>query len=402
MTDTSPLDVARPEDEHRFPCSQCGADMRFAPGEGKLVCDHCGNVEEITSGETSGPWGDGTGGIRELDFRTALRDRLSASEMEETRVSQCPSCGAQVTFAADVHAQECPFCATPVVTDTGTHRHVKPQAVLPFALTERQAHEAMNKWLGRLWFAPNGLQEYARKGRKMDGIYVPYWTYDADTRTRYTGQRGTAYYVTVRGPDGKTRRERRIRWTPVSGRVARAFDDVLVLASRSLPKRFTDGLAPWSLNALAEYRPDYLSGFRAEGYTVDLDEGMDEARLIMDATIRNDIRRDIGGDAQQIGHVDTDVSNITFKHILLPVWLAAYRYRGKPYRFVVNAQTGKVQGERPWSAIKIAIAVIVAIIVGIAVIYGLDLVDQGGFDTGFGTDFGTGFSPAPIAPTVSK
>jgi ribosomal protein S27E len=302
--------------------------------------------------------------------------------MEETRVTQCPSCGAQVTFAAEVHAKECPFCATPVVTDTGTHRHVKPQGLIPFQLTERQAHKAMNDWLGRLWFAPNGLKDYARKGRKMDGIYVPFWTYDAETRTRYTGQRGTAYYVTVRGADGKTKRVRRMRWRRVSGRVARAFDDVLVLASRSLPKRFTDGLAPWTLSDLAEYRPDYLSGFRAEGYTVDLDAGMDEALSVMDAQIRRDIRRDIGGDAQRIGHVDTDVSNVTFKHILLPVWLAAYRYRGKPYRFVVNGQTGKVQGERPWSAIKIAIAVILAIIIGAAVLYGLELADGGGFDIG--------------------
>ncbi|MDG4648102.1 primosomal protein N' (replication factor Y) - superfamily II helicase [Roseibacterium sp. SDUM158017] len=357
--------------------------MRFAPAEGRLVCDHCGNVEEITDdAPEAGPWGEAPGGIRELDFRSALRDRLDASEMEETRVTQCPSCGAQVTLAADVHAKECPFCATPVVTDTGTHRHVKPQGLIPFQLTEKQAHDAMNDWLGRLWFAPNGLQDYARKGRKMDGIYVPFWTYDADTRTGYSGQRGTAYHVTVRGADGKTRTVRRIRWRHVTGRVSRFFDDVLVLASRSLPKGFTDGLAPWSLEALQEYRPDYLSGFRAEGYTVDLDEGMQEARAIMDAQIRQDIRRDIGGDAQRIGVYDTDISGVTFKHILLPVWVAAYRYRGEPYRFVVNGQTGKVRGERPWSAIKIAIAVILAIILGAAVFYGLQIADEGGLDFG--------------------
>ncbi len=85
--------------------------------------------------------------------------------MEETRVLTCPNCGAQVEFDPGVHAAECPFCATPVVTDTGTHRHIKPRGVLPFALDERTARSAMTDWLGRLWFAPNGLQEYARKGR---------------------------------------------------------------------------------------------------------------------------------------------------------------------------------------------------------------------------------------------
>ena len=91
------------------------------------------------------------------------------------------------------------------MADTGTHRHIKPKGVIPFQLTERQAHQAITDWLGRLWFAPNGLQAYARKGRRMQGVYVPYWTYDADTATQYRGQRGDAYYVTVRGPDGKSR-----------------------------------------------------------------------------------------------------------------------------------------------------------------------------------------------------
>jgi predicted RNA-binding Zn-ribbon protein involved in translation (DUF1610 family) len=377
MTDnSSPLDTDRPEDEHRFPCDACGSDMRFAPTEGKLICDHCGNEQEITT-EASGPWDQVDGGIAELDFESALRDTLDHAEMEETRVSPCPSCGAQVEFGTDVHSQECPFCATPVVTDTGTHRQIKPAALLPFEWTEKQAHDAINTWLGRLWFAPNGLQAYARKGRKMDGIYVPYWTYDADTRTRYTGSRGDAYYVTVRGSDGKSRRERRIRWTRVSGRVARFFDDVLVLASRSLPKRYTDALAPWELGKLTDYRPEFLSGFLAEAYTVDLDEGMDEARQIMDNRIRHDIRRDIGGDEQRISSVDTDVSDVTFKHILLPVWVAAYKYRDTSYRFVVNGQTGKVQGERPYSWIKITLTVLLAIIVIAGIFLGLEYADTG-------------------------
>ncbi|MFW5641953.1 MAG: primosomal protein N' (replication factor Y) - superfamily II helicase [Roseicyclus sp.] len=403
MTDTAPHDrapaPATPDDEHRFPCDRCGADMRFAPGQDRLVCDHCGNENEITQADTEaagGNWGaPAPGGIRELDFRTAMRDRLAHAEMEETRVSQCPSCGAQVTLPAEVHAKECPFCATPVVTDTGTHRHIKPQGLIPFQLTERQAHDAMNAWLGRLWFAPNGLKEYARKGRKMEGVYVPFWTYDADTRSRYAGSRGTAYWVTVRGADGKSKRVRRMRWTPVSGRVARFFDDVVVLASRSLPGRFADGLQPWALGALTEYRPDFLSGFRAEGYTIDLDEGMEEARRVMDARIRADIHRHIGGDAQRIASVETEISDVTFKHVLLPVWVAAYRYRGRPYRFIVNGQTGKVQGERPWSAVKIAIAVIAALLLGAAVLYGLSLAEAADFDFGaFLPDFDPSLPPS--------
>lgn len=367
---------AAPEDAHRFPCDQCGADMRFDPGGDRLICDHCGHTAALEP--EGGPWGGDARALVELDYEAAIAAQLPAQEMEETRVSQCPNCGAQVEFQPEIHAKECPFCATPVVTDTGTHRHIKPKGVIAFQLTERQAHAAMNDWLGGLWFAPNGLQEYAKKGRKMDGIYVPYWTYDADTATQYRGQRGDAYWVTVRGSDGKSRRERRIRWSRRSGRVARWFDDILVLASRSLPKTYTDRLAPWDLAALDPYRPEFLSGFRAEGYTVELDEGFEEAKQVMERQIRQDIRRDIGGDEQRIDHMAIRIDDVTFKHVLLPVWVAAYKYRGQSYRFVVNGQTGKVQGERPWSWIKITLAVIAAAIVIAGLAYGYNVLEAGG------------------------
>ncbi len=359
--------------DHRFPCDTCGSDLRYLPGSDRMHCDHCG-AEQMIEGADTGPWGGG--GITEQDFRTAIDARIPEAEIEETRVLDCSNCGAQVEFEPDTHAAECPFCATPVVTHTGTHRHIKPRAVLPFLLDEKTARDAMTKWLGRLWFAPSGLQKYARKGRRLQGIYVPYWTYDAATRSRYTGQRGTVYYETravrtVVNGKTQTRNQRvaKVRWRPARGQVARAFDDVLVLASNSLPKHYTDALAPWDLAGLEPYQPEYLAGFRAEAYQVELADGFAEARQIMDAQIRRDIKFDIGGDRQRIDRVETKVSDVTFKHILLPIWLAAYKYNGKSYRFVVNARTGAVQGERPWSAWKIAIALILGALVAAAVGY---------------------------------
>ncbi|MBV7408994.1 MULTISPECIES: TFIIB-type zinc finger domain-containing protein [Roseobacteraceae] len=361
MTDSSDPTAAATTADHRFPCDNCGADFRFDPSAGLLVCDHCGNTAPMDTDapRTIAP-------IAELDYRAALTADLPAAEIEETRVSTCPNCAAQVEFDADLHATECPFCATPVVTDTGAHRHIKPRGVLPFALTEAEARDAMTTWLGNLWFAPGGLQDYARKGRAMQGIYVPYWTFDADTRSSYSGERGTVYYETrTVMRDGKRQQVRvaKVRWRPAHGKVARFFDDVLVLASKSLPKRFTDALEPWDLSALEPYAPEFLAGFRAEGYAVELEEGFEEARAKMDRVIARDVKFDIGGDRQRIHAIDTKLGAITFKHVLLPVWLAAYKYRGETYRFVVNGRTGRVQGERPWSKIKIAIAAVLGLIV---------------------------------------
>ncbi|TCP60858.1 RNA polymerase I specific transcription initiation factor RRN7 [Rhodovulum bhavnagarense] len=343
--------------EHRFPCDQCGADFRFSPSEGRLVCDHCGQSAKI---DDDGP---GPDGIAENDFLAALNAKTPQAEAENIDRLKCPNCGAELELDLGAHAGECPFCATPMVTDTGPQRLIKPRAVIPFALEEREAQKAMTDWLGGLWFAPNGLRNHARKGRRMQGVYVPYWTFDADTQSRYSGARGMVVRENNRVPRNgqpRTVRAQKIRWTPVSGHVARFFDDILVLAATSLPKSYTDALEPWNLSALRPYHPEYLAGFRAEGYTMDLSEGYDEARARMDRAIRHDVRLDIGGDRQRIETLDTQVRGVTFKHVLLPVWTAAYKYRGKTYRFVVNGQTGRVRGERPWSAWKIALAVLLA------------------------------------------
>ncbi|WP_439143043.1 TFIIB-type zinc finger domain-containing protein [Planktotalea sp.] len=355
-------------EEHRFPCDQCGADFRFDPSEGKLTCDHCGHSAAIEgTGRHAQP-------IRELDFADAINAQLPDAEIEETRVLSCLNCAAQVELGGADHASECPFCATPVVTGTGIHRHIKPKAVLPFALDERSARKSMTDWLGGLWFAPNGLKDYARKGRKIQGIYVPYWTFDADTKSNYSGERGTIYYETQTVMrDGKRQQIKvpKTRWRAVSGKVARFFDDVLVLASKSLPKRYTDALEPWDLAALEPYNPEFLAGMRAEGYMVELQDGFAQARHQMERVIERDVKFHIGGDRQRVHNVDTDLNDVTFKHILLPIWLAAYKYRGKTYRFVVNGSTGRVQGERPYSAIKITFAVVLGLLIAAAIGFGM-------------------------------
>jgi hypothetical protein len=152
----------------------------------------------------------------------------------------------------------------------------------------------------------------------------------------------------------------------VRGQVARDFDDVLVLASRSLPTWITDRLEPWDLQGMKPYTPEYIAGFQSEAYEVPLDEGFAVADDKMHAVIAGDVKADIGGDVQRIERLEVEHHDPSFKHVLLPVWLGAFRYGGKVYRLCVNGRTGEVQGERPWSVWKIAFAVLLAaILVGI-------------------------------------
>jgi DNA-directed RNA polymerase subunit RPC12/RpoP len=357
---------------HRWPCEKCGSDLRFAPDKGQLECAHCGHVQDLSKPDARA---EGNA-FQELNLKQGLANDLPDAASEDVRSTSCPSCGAVVEFSQANHAANCPYCATPVVVDTGARRSIKPQSLLPFAWTENQARDALSKWLGSLWFAPNGLLEYTRKGRAMAGIYAPFWTFDAATSTRYTGARGEHYYetrtVTV-NVNGKSQRRteqvQRTRWYPASGTVSRDFDDVITLASKSLPQRLGNELTPWDLSEAQAYNPDYLAGFQAEGYTISLADGWIDAQSIMARVIEMDIRRDIGGDVQRIDSVQTRYADETFKHVLLPVWAAAYKYRGKSYRFLVNGQTGEVQGERPYSAWKIGFAVLIVAALILGAIY---------------------------------
>ena len=211
----------------------------------------------------------------------------------------------------------------------------------------------------------------------MYGIYMPYWTYDSFTITWYRGERGDDYTETEeyeeKDADGKTvkktRQVRKTRWTHVSGTVYNNFDDILIPASQSLPYGLLEKLEPWDLHELLPWNPDYLTGFRTENYQLSVEDGFEKAKDEMYSPIINSIEDDIGGDRQRIHHRNTDYRNLTFKHILLPVWISPYRFNGDVYRTVINARTGEVQGERPYSWIKISLAILALLALIAIVVY---------------------------------
>ncbi|MGI0116532.1 hypothetical protein [Zooshikella sp. RANM57] len=357
---------SKPQISSNFKCQQCGAKLTFKPGTQALVCQYCNFKNDIkTSKET----------IEELDYHEYLNKAEAGDVTEEKLYIKCNACGAESTSAANITSQECAFCGSEIVSTAHSKKLIKPRSLLPFNVTRNTAKKSYKEWLNSLWFAPNALKKKARLNVALNGVFVPHWTFDTKATSDYTGERGKYYYVTVTktrtNAEGKqetyTERERRTRWYSTTGRVYNLFNDVLVLASRTLPRKYTEALEPWDLNNLVPYKDDYLSGFKTESYQVNLKQGFTLAKDIMDDEIRETIRRDIGGDDQRIHSVNTHYKDISFKHILLPVWISAYRYHEKVYRFLVNARTGEVQGERPYSWVKITLAVLAVIAVGVGI-----------------------------------
>lgn len=342
-----------PSGHRRFPCAQCGGQLNYAPGTTHQRCPYCSHENDIpASGES----------IEELDLLAALGQAEAAAPHADIHTVRCTACNAEVQPAPTVVSFNCPYCDASIVNVAGSRSLIKPRSLLPFGIPRRKAEDELVEWFRSRWFAPSDLRRFARTQGRFQGVYVPYWTYDCRATSDYRGARGEYYYVTV-GTGNNRRRERRTRWYPASGRVHNTFDDLLVLASHSLPHTTAQKLEPWDLPALVPYADEYLSGFMAESYTVELREGFEAAKGMMEPQIHDSIRRHIGGDTQRIDAVSSRYSDITFKHILLPVWMLSYSYRGRLFRVLVNARTGEIQGDRPYSPWKIAGAVFAGLIV---------------------------------------
>lgn len=361
-----PVLTKAPPAGRQFPCPSCGAKLDFDPSSRGLACPYCGFKQEIKRLVDAS--------VTEREYQDYLTREEGKGKVIPGRASEtrCTGCGAIVLLDDKLATDKCPFCTTHLENKPeAAHAMIPPEAVLPFSVDLRNARSVFENWLGSLWFAPTELRKVAALGQ-LQGVYLPYWTYDSMTYTFYDGQRGDDYttteWYTVTDDKGNSRQESRTvvrtNWTPVSGEVQHFFDDVLVCGSHSVPMPLIDDLGEWALPKMVPFQPDYLSGFQTERYAVGLKEGFASAKDLMQPTIHRLICEDIGGDHQRVDSKRSRYTAVTFKNILLPVWVAAYRYHDKAYQILVNGRTGKVTGYRPWSVAKltgIAVAVVAAI-----------------------------------------
>ncbi|MGA2183206.1 MAG: hypothetical protein ABSH47_09265 [Bryobacteraceae bacterium] len=349
----------------QFRCPGCSADMEFDPQSGGMKCRFCGHTEAVAPAATSVS-------VHTLDEGLAEAGNVPRTPPGDGALEvTCNGCGSVVAFQPPEVAGVCPFCAGAIVAEPrAANPLIAPDGVLPAKVPRDQAQARVRKWLSARWFAPNALKRMAQQ-EGIAGVYLPFWDWAADTDSRYTGERGEHYweteYYTETDSNGNTvQRERQVqrtRWYPAAGRVTRRFDNVLIAATRSVHESRLNALQPWDLEALCAYEPAYLAGFRAQRYQVELPEGFEKAKQAMAEVIEGDVRKDIGGDEQRVLGVETTTSNATFRHLLLPVWIGAYRFGGKLYQVVVNARTGEVQGERPWSVVKVSLLVAAIVLV---------------------------------------
>lgn len=339
-------------------CRSCGGFMQYSPQEQNLKCIYCGSISKLEKTPVE---------IKENSYER-WKDIAAEAECDnyvQTTEIRCRQCGATITMPANTSGAKCSFCGTPLIlNEASVKRFWQPDYLIPFKISDKMSRANFGKWIGKKWFAPSNIKKGGLDMDNFQGVYLPYWTYDAHTQTSYIGERGVHRTEEYANDKGEKQRRTVTDWYPASGSVVMDFDDIMVPAGgkNRLPANILNSLTNWNMVECVPYRKEFLAGFTTEIYERDFRDSLEAAKKQMESSIDNEVRNDIGGDAQRVHTMDTEYSDIMFKLLLLPIWVSAFRYNGKQYQFVVNGSTGEVLGQYPRSTGKIVLVTVLVII----------------------------------------
>ena len=340
-------------------CSNCGGIMEFDVKTQTLKCPNCEAQINIVNDKDK---------IVEHNFTKKAAKTITVAEKKSSTM-QCKGCGAKVEVSGDCTATECSYCGAKYVLAEKQEEAIIPDGVIPFKVDKNHVKGTFTKWINKRWLAPGKLKQLYESD-KIQGIYIPYWTFDADVVCDYSAEGGKNRKVKVKQSDGSTVTKTETDWYNTHGRVKEFFDDVLVKGSKNMKASLLKGIEPYDTKKeLSSYSPEYLSGYGAECYSVSLEDAHSEANGIMESKLRDMARNDVLKHYDEVRNVRIapDYKEETYKHILIPLYATAYTYNNKNYTVLINGQTGKIKGDYPKSPVKIAIiiAVIIALIAGI-------------------------------------
>ncbi len=345
-----------PIETDNFICPTCGGVLKYDIKKEKFLCTSCGfegTIETVTEH------------IKEYDFEDyAQREANETEVFEGLAGASCHNCGAEIVFEEFQTSTICPMCGSGQIATVKQKCGITPEGIIPFKIDNQDAGVMFLNWVKSRWFAPNDFK-FSFQTAKLIGNYIPFWTYDANVFATYTGQGGIDREET--DSDGKKRTV--TDWYFTSGTVEQDFDDIQICASKKMGEQLINQVLPYdTINGLKPYSSAYLSGYTAELYSVKANEGFVDAKRIMvnrmEQLARNQILRHYH--KANLFSVNSKFLNVTYKHVLLPVWSAVYSYNGKMYKYIINGETGKVSGQRPYSAIKfIILGLVTALVVSV-------------------------------------
>jgi predicted RNA-binding Zn-ribbon protein involved in translation (DUF1610 family) len=339
-----------------FACPQCGAKISYNVSSGGLRCEHCG-YEEKPNAEVAGR------NAQHFEFTTETMDEASHGWGVERFELSCQSCGATTSIPAEKLTYSCPFCGSnKVIQNQSIHDNLRPKVLIPFQLGEEKIEKIFQGWLGSHWMTPGALKSLVNIDKFVQ-IYLPYWTFDSTTTAEWKAEVGhtkTEQYYDRGSKTWKTRT--RIDWRWESGSAQLKIDDFLVAGTGRVSGKHLSAVQNQDLSALVNYAPSFLAGMQAKTYDISLESAWEIARQAMREKTRQACRSQASTGMVRNFRMDLDFSDENWRLILLPFFLTSYTFNAKIFQVLINAQTGKISGQRPvdWNKIWLVVAALLA------------------------------------------
>ena len=339
-----------------YKCPQCGATTRYDVAAGGVACEYCG-YSAGTERNQAGRKAD------EFEFTLETLADSAQGWGVVRRQLHCDSCGANLTLPEGSLTITCTFCGSNKVNVHPAPSDVlRPRYLIPCKVEKASVRAKTEEWLGQGWFHPKELSASAVIDR-FHGIYLPFWTFDAYITAHWKAQVGYERQESYYDSGSKSWKTRTvIDWRWENGRVTLDADDLLVSGSSKVSRIILERLLPFNLNELTAYHPDFLAGWEAQAYDIDLPNAWDMGKAVMREQAKQRCYTDIRSHHVRNFSMKADFSNEVWRYILLPVYLAAYRFEGKVYQVMVNGQTGVVAGQKPvaWWKIWLVVAALLS------------------------------------------
>lgn len=328
-----PLDVQEGWAAMGYRCPQCGGRMLASTGAASLVCESCGHALQHA--------GDSVADQAEQVFDFVLPTERGHRWSEAEHSLRCEQCGAVSLLAVGQRLSACAYCGSEaLLASTETQDLLAPQVIALFKLDQLHAQQCLEAWLGKGWFIPDDLKRLA-KTSTLRPAYYPFWTFD--------GILEMYWHCVVTEQEFNHERK-----APRNGLEFEMFDDELVSGLKGLSTEELAQVTPFDLKDVVPYHSALLAGHAVLAYDKPLSEAALEGRQNVARRLRRDLpnRILIGQSKQNIQTGAMNWSGMTFKHVLLPLWLGIYRYRGREFHLLINGQNGKVGGEKPVDRVK--------------------------------------------------
>ena len=348
--DLAPVQSAVAAQSKSFLCPHCGGRMVFSSLSQVLCCEYCGyqkGAEAVPAGpQPPGSIADRAEQVLDYVIPTTPGHRWSYAQQELS----CERCGALTILPPGLKTNQCPYCGSNQLVVSPEHEDlVEPQLIALMQVDEKQALQHAKGWLNKGFFSPDSLAAAARTLQLRPGYYS-FWTFDGILEVNWTCEVA----------EGRGENQ---RWVPVRGIETRFFNDVLVPGAKTISVQDLKSLQPFDLQDVVEFKPEYLAGWPAVLYDCSLTDASLLGREVVFKQLRSQLSDtiEVGREKRNLSFGGHSWSGMTFKHILLPLWVGAYRFQGQEFRLLINGQTGKISGTKPRDRVKIILIIIMIV-----------------------------------------